>query len=172
MKTKLTILLIALTSSAHANLIDLTPGGFSLLNIPPNIVPQFIYMSTHQLAGANINGNTVTWSPFEPFGPAQFTITPLGTDAIVSWNLANTGGFMFQYLFLGSNNYQANLYRVPFPELINGTAYVTIDGLSNIDEIIFSGTNILPERLNCFVAFAIAVVGLLLTYKLQRRRTA
>ena len=46
MKAKLTILLIALTSGAHGNLIDLTPGGFNINEPWPQPVIQFFNQTT------------------------------------------------------------------------------------------------------------------------------
>ncbi len=41
MKTKLAALLIATASVAHANLIDLTPGGFNVDNAPRSFTNSF-----------------------------------------------------------------------------------------------------------------------------------
>ena len=170
MKTKLIIIgLIATASISQATLIDLTPGGFSE-NKPPQVFYDLI-LHHSQIAGANINGNTVNWSPFEPLGPNEFSITPLGTDAIISWDLALTDGYIFTYLLLEGTNSQANIYQVPGPQIINGTAYVTIDNVSTIQAIIFYGTNLVPETVDTGWLLFFAVIGLVLTYKFQPRST-
>jgi hypothetical protein len=80
---KLAALIALLSASiAHANLIDLTPGGFNLVEPWPDPVAQFfeqIACGTEFLAGANINGNQVYWSPFTIFGDDHFDIDPNGT---------------------------------------------------------------------------------------------
>jgi hypothetical protein len=156
MKTKLIIIigLLATANSSHATLIDLTPGGF------------------HKGAGANIDGNSVHWSQFEPFGSNEFSIIPLGPNALISWDLSLTDGYMFQYLLLEGVNHQANIYRVPGAQFIDGTAYVTVDNFSMIQAIIFYGTNVVAETVNTGWLLFFAVVGLLLRYKLRQRRIA
>jgi hypothetical protein len=156
MKTKLIALaLFCFAPIAHATLIDLTPGGFSELNTPPNVA--FVF-GLPFLAGANINGNTVNWSPFVPFGPNEFSITPLGANAIISWDLSLTNGQLFQYLLLEAANLQANIYHVSPPEMIDGTGFVTIDDFSTIQAIIFIGTNaIIPETGATIFTFVLAL---------------
>jgi hypothetical protein len=113
MKTKL-LLIALLASSAHASLIDLTPGGFSKGNPPPIWV--WLVGTQNQIAGANIIDNQVTWSPFEPLGPKQFSIIPFGTKAVITWDTIGTD-YSFQYLLLEGNNGHANIYgrRTIFP---------------------------------------------------------
>jgi hypothetical protein len=102
MKTKLTILALCVSAlTAQADLIDLTPGGFAWNNLPP-VFEQFLqrwnHGSTMIIAGANIDGTTVNWSPFCIFGPDNFGIDPQGVNANVTWNLTNTGGYFMQYI--------------------------------------------------------------------------
>jgi hypothetical protein len=103
------LLLALLASSAHAALVDLTPGGFSE-NSPPPIFLWLIETQT-QIAGANIINNQVVWSPFEPLGPQQFSISPFGANAFVSWNTFGTG-YVCQYVLVEGNNGRANIYAV------------------------------------------------------------
>jgi hypothetical protein len=122
MKAKLTILLIALTSGAHANLIDLTPGAFNINEPWPQPVIQFF---SHQfgngngfqfLAGANIKDGQVVWSPFTIFGSDNFGIILQDpANAQVSWNLTNTGGYFLQYVLLEGANGIDNLYGLRGP---------------------------------------------------------
>jgi hypothetical protein len=178
MKTKLAILTLLATSTlAHATLIDLTPGGFSINN-PPPIVQDFLVQWVHQettiIAGANINGTQVTWSPFTTFGPGNFSILMSDpTSALVGWNLTNTNGYYQQYVLFEGTAGQDNLYRVGgASRFLDSNEFVTIDGQTAFIAIIFFGSDHVPDALDSLVAFAIAVVGLLLTYKLRRRRIA
>jgi hypothetical protein len=171
-KTKLIIIigLLATANSSHATLIDLTPGGFHEGDLSPVFVNLILHNS--QIAGANIDGNSVHWSQFEPFGSNEFSIIPLGPNALISWDLSLTDGYMFQYLLLEGVNDQANIYRVPGAQFIDGTAYVTVDNFSMIQAIIFYGTNVVAETVNTGWLLFFAVVGLLLRYKLRQRRIA
>jgi hypothetical protein len=135
MKTKL-LLTALLASSAHAALVDLTPGGFSELNPPPVWV--WLVTTQTQIAGANIANNQVTWSPFEPLGPNQFSIIPFGTKAIVTWNTLGTG-YVLEYVLLEANNDNANIYAPASSHLPVGMGYVVIDNFSNIQGITFYG---------------------------------
>jgi hypothetical protein len=177
MKAKLVMLTLLATSTlAHATLIDLTPGGFSVNNPPPaylQFLKQWLKPATFLIAGANINGSQVDWSPFCLFGPANFSIDSQRTNALVGWNLADTNGYFMQYVLVEGQGGFDNLYGITGQSFrFNGMGFVTIDGQIPFQAIVFFGTNIVPETLNSFVAFAIAVVGLLLTYKVQRRRIA
>src|SRR6266478_5901525 len=114
MKTKLAILLIAMASVAHANLIDLTPGGFLSQGVPPPVVLDFLQRvnnTTFAIADATINGGNVTWISGFPLGADNMTVIPNGTDALLSWSLTDTGGYSLHFLWvLGSA--RINLYRV------------------------------------------------------------
>jgi hypothetical protein len=109
MKKPIVMLAVLVAASrAHATLIDVTPGGFSLLNRPPIF---FTVVALPQLAGVNINGTQVVWSPFEPFGPNQFSITTDGINASISWDLTSTDGFLLQYVLLEGVGRIDNIYR-------------------------------------------------------------
>jgi hypothetical protein len=136
MKTKL-ILIALLASSAHASLVDLTPGGFSKSNPPAIWI--WLLETQMQIAGANIVDNQVEWSPFEPLGPKQFSINPFGTNAFVSWNTIGTG-YVCQYVLVEGNNARANIYALPsFHPGPIGMGMTPIDSRSTIQAIIFYG---------------------------------
>src|SRR6266403_809139 len=150
MKTKLAALLIATASVAHANLIDLTPGGFSLLNLPPVVVQWEQYIQQHgifPIAHADITGNTVTWVP-GLLGPPNFNVDPMTQNAGVTWNLTNVSGGQFLYVFVGNSNPNielAHLYQVSADEIINGSGTVTIDGATTIAALNFFGRIDVPD---------------------------
>lgn len=90
----------------------------------------------------------------------------------MSWDLSLTDAFKFQYLLLEGIGGIDKIYRVPGVEYVNGTGYAEIDGLTQIQAIIFYGTNVVPETVNTGWLLFFAVVGLLLTYKLRQPRIA
>lgn len=166
MKTILAIL-IATAGIAQANLIDLTPGGFSLLNpFPPAVIKFF---NTPQLTRANIVNGQPQWVSGEPFGPANFGIQINGASADVSWNLLNTNGFFTKYVFLEGPNFMANLYTTTGPVDFwrDGSGTVTIDGMSSIISITFSGRNSIPDSGSALEMLAISTTILLLSRRSQ-----
>ena len=181
MKTKLAILVLILSAAtSQANLIDLTPGGFAWNNLPP-VFEQFLQRWNHGdtliIAGANINGTTVNWSPFTLFGPPNFGINPQQPNANVTWNLTDTSGYFMQYIWVtgsgGSSQITDNLYGVTGnPFRFEGDGLVTINGLNPITSIVFLGTNVVPDKANTGALFVLAIGALLLTYEAQRRRNA
>jgi hypothetical protein len=164
------------TSAAHASLIDLTPGGFSWDNQPP-VFSNWLYhiqsRTSFLIAGANINGSEVQWSPYTMFGPDNFKIAPQQPDAFTAWNLTDTSGHFLQYIcvsgFGPDNQITDNLYRVTGRDIFNSSGFVTIDGQRSITSIVFYGTNIVPETVNTGWLLFFAVVGVLLTYKARPR---
>lgn len=143
MKTKLILgALILSTSIAHATLIDLTPGGFNLSDPWPTPVIQFFGyygQSLENLAGANINGNQVDWSPFTPFGEDHFDINLNQPFANVGWDLTGTGARL-RYVFAESDQLIAHLYAVRGFEMFSGSGEVTIDGEIPLIAITFAGS--------------------------------
>jgi hypothetical protein len=143
MKKLIVMLAVSLAASAQATLIDETPGGFNVNNAPPLF---FQVLDLPQLAGANINGTQVIWSPFEPFGPNEFSIITNGIDASVSWDLTSTNGFFLQYVLLEGIAGIDHIYRASPPERFEGSGFVSIDEFTHIQAIIFFGTNVVPEN--------------------------
>jgi hypothetical protein len=168
MKTKLIISALALASSAHATLIDLTPGGFNINGPWPQPVIQFFNQfgrgnGFQYLSGANIEGGQVGWSPFTIFGSDNFgIILPDAANAQVSWNLTNTGGYFLQYVLLEGANGIDNLYGLRGSGFqFEGGGPVTIDGLTATQSIIFAGTNIVADSgasLSLFVCAAAVLI--------------
>ena len=183
MKTKLIIVALLSTASlAHATLIDLTPGGFSLLNLPPVVVQWEQYIQQQGIfviAHADVSGNTVTWFP-GLLGPPNFNVDPMTENAGLTWNLTNISGGQFLYLIVANSNPNielANLYQVSTDEIINGNGFVTIDGATTIAALNFFGRVNLPDEANTGALFALALAALLLWKPLSigiiqtRRRT-
>ena len=171
MKTKITAILIATASLAHANLIDLTPGGFSFSNEPPAYV-EFVQLVLRQgtilIAGANISGNQVDWSPYTLFGPANFGISPNGASANTTWNLTDTEGYFMQYILVDGigtpDQITEHLYGVTGGTFkFDGEALVIIDGQLAISSISFFGSNLVPDGGWTLALFAIALSILLMT---------
>jgi hypothetical protein len=173
MKTKTVILtLIATTSFARANLIDLTPNGYNIDNPWPLVVTQFFdnYQRDQiNLAGANITGNQVTWSPFTIFGDDFFNITPNGATANVSWDLANAqGGYHVGFVLIETNDRISHLYQVPSPDWFSGGGLVTADNVVDITSITFAGSNMIPDDLNVGLMF-LGTFVLLMTFRKRIR---
>jgi hypothetical protein len=144
MKKLIVMLAVLVAASAQATLKDETPGGFTTDN-PPLLYGRVLHIQ--QLAGANIFGSQVVWSPFEPFGPNQFSIITNGINGTVSWNLTQTDGFFLQYVLLeGVAGARDHIYAARAGlERIQGDGFVTIDDATQIQAIIFFGTNVVPE---------------------------
>jgi VPDSG-CTERM motif len=151
------------SSVANAILIDLTPGGFAWNNRPA-VFDKFLRDWNHEvttlIAGANINGTTVNWSPFTLFGPANFSIVPQGPNTNVSWNLTNTDGYFMQYIWVtsegGPGQVTDNLYRVRGARF-EGDGSVIIDGFKTITSIVFLGTNTIPDTGTTLLLFGLAL---------------
>jgi VPDSG-CTERM motif len=132
MKTKLAALLIATASVAHANLIDLTPGGFSA---QPPFPPVYQYWLTH------------TWQHDAFALPNDlFTVTGIGQpQGTLSWDLTGTG-YRFHWLFVidGNNPSDIDMYRVSSDMVLAGQGAITVNGLDNIFG--FSAYGMLPGQ--------------------------
>jgi hypothetical protein len=185
MRTKLTIIAgLALAQSAHATLIDLTPGGFNINQPWPEPVLQFFKHvgrnDFQYLAGANIDGGQVVWSPFTIFGSDNLGIVLQDPpNAQISWNLTNTGGYFLHYVLLEGANGIDNLYTLRGPGFrFEGGGPVTIDGLTTIQSIIFAGTNIVADSGASLSLFVCAAAVLIFShhfrqfYKIRRRKIA
>jgi hypothetical protein len=164
MKTSLAILLISITS-ALGTLIDLTPGGFNENNPPPIF---FSLLNNEQIvAGANIDGTSVVWSPFTLFGPANFSIQITDVQsgsASVSWNLTGTPYQSFFVLLEGANGSGlANIYESTPAFLQTDSGFIT--DFAQVQAITFFAT--VPENLWTLPAFLFAILILI---TLQRTR--
>jgi len=171
MKTTAAIL-IATTALAHADLIDLTPNGFNIGEPWPEPVVQFFHAYQHgqqNLAGANLNGNQVTWSPFTLFGPDNFSISAQQPNANVAWSLTNTAGYHVDYVFVEGFNGIDHLYGVIGG--ITGAGLVTINGLEQIGAITFAGSNLVPDAGSTLLMLSLAGLVLFYVRKNDRRGT-
>lgn len=159
------------TSATHANLIDLTPGGFSTLNPPPVVVQweQTIFLQhIFVIAHADIVGNNVSWHPLFPLGGSNFSVDPQGANASVTWSLTNISGSSLFYIVTGGGTGTNNLYQVSSEDIINGFGITTLDGSTTLSGINFFGITPMPDETNTGALLFFAVVALLLTYEAQR----
>lgn len=185
MRTKLTIIAaLAVAQSAHATLIDLTPGGFNINQPWPQPVRQFFNHAGrngfHYLAGANIDGGQVVWSPFTIFGSDNFGIVMQDPpNAKISWNLTNTEGYFLQYVLLEGANGIDDLYGLRGPGFqFEGGGPVRIDGITAIQSITFAGTNVVADSGASLSLFVSAAAVLIFSHhfrqfcKIRRRKIA
>jgi len=158
MKAKITALLLALTCSAQATLIDLTPGGFRLLD-PPKV-----YLDWQQNHYKHDSFKMAFNNIFTPggwdshfLGPPLFNVTPLGgLTATLSWDLTGRA-FIFNYLFVGTGpNGWINMYRVSSDQQKVGEAVITINDLYNITGIGIYGLRI-PDDGGTILMFGLSV---------------
>jgi len=179
MKTKYILtLLIATASITHANLIDLTPGGFQADNAPPAfyqflqhetqgwftffdearvIAPYHGWVSQYGI----LNGGTY-------FNTDLFSLDPTPT-ANVSWNFTTLPGYSMSVLLLFGRAPDGtdwnNLYSVPFGYRFTDSDFVTLNGIVDIQSIAFYGRwpgSPVPEGDWTFWLFLIglAIIGL------------
>lgn len=181
-----------LISAAHANLIDLTPGGFNISN---GIPPAFHRLQTHTFFDEAAHGYFRTPNDTEYFnswvsrygalngGTYFFTdLFDLGDtpSASISWNFDGApNGYWLSTIDIYGRRADGtaweNIYRVPYGERFTGVAdLVTLDGLTTIMGISFYGLNpaTVPEKVNTGALLLLAVSAILLTYEAQRRRNA
>ena len=121
MKTKLAALLIATASVAHANLIDLTPGGFNVDNAPPEFYQFLQQWNQHHFDffdSATPNG----WaSQYGILNGGTYFFTDLighpGQSTNVSWNFSTLPGWSMSRLLLEGRAQDGtawdNIYAVP-----------------------------------------------------------
>jgi len=139
------------SSVAHATLIDLTPGGFSLLNLPPVVIQ---WEQTIGQEGIFVIAHA------DILGEPNFSVDPMVENANLTWNLTNISGGSFLYLIVGNSNpniERANLYQVSLDEITNGSGVVTIDGLTTIAGLDFFGRVDLPDEANTGALLLLAV---------------
>jgi hypothetical protein len=119
MKLKLAIAsLLAFAVSAHATLIDLTPGGFPSAD-PPQVLTDW-YQNTR---------GTLVLFDTEPGG--FFDISGVGTSTFtLSWDLSGIGKFQYLLVLYTSGGVEMeNFFRVPPGLERTGEASVTVNGI-------------------------------------------
>jgi hypothetical protein len=138
-KLILTLAVLIAAGTSQATLIDETPGGFNVddINLPP---AWFEAISRKHLAGGNVRDGDFVWSPFEPYGPNEFSVTLLGdlTGAMISWNVPQP----LLYVLVEGVGGTDHIYSTVSTERLNGSATVTINDRTNIQAVLF----ISPER--------------------------
>src|SRR6187549_2447880 len=125
MKTKLYLLSLFISTGAHANLIDLTPGGTPVDYGPPSQIAAHGFYDQAAFGTFDLPGGPTFikgWvSQFGILNGGQYFFTdlfsqPHGPTAHVSWNFGNSG-YWLRYIdvvgFDQAGNLLANLYQVP-----------------------------------------------------------
>jgi hypothetical protein len=153
---KLMLIIAVAASTAQASLIDMTPGGFNIGENPPPLFWQVLII--RHLAGANIYGNEVVWSPYEPFGPSEFFINSFGTEATLGWDLTPTE-FWVQFILVEGAQGFDHIYRPT--NMFEDTGLVTVDEVHQLQAIIFFGTNQVPEAGATAVLLAFGIASIL-----------
>lgn len=179
-------------STARANLIDLTPGGFNAANgLPPAFQRLQTQLFFDEAAFGTFNLPTGPkffdgWvSQFGVLNGGQYFFTNLFSvsptaSASISWNFngAPNGDWLstidvFTQTPTGTVN--ENIYGVPWGQRFDGTGTVTIDGTSQINGISFYGLN--PATVTdggmTLTLFSLSLLAFgYLQYKTQRRKSA
>ena len=173
MKTKILILLLALTATARANLIDLTPGGYDPLNPPPVVVQweQQIGQTIFGIVYAQIN-NPGYWYPGY-LQPPLVSIDTMGQPtAALSWNLTGTP-FSVAWIGLNGPNGLSNLYQVTSPDQIfDLSALVTLDGETPIVTLALFGPVAIPRLPETGTTLFLFSLGLIALFGLGRYKYA
>lgn len=141
------------------SLIDITPNGFDENN-PPQ---QFFDVVTHFkiIAGAEIENNQVTWSPFLTFGSNNFIVTPFDSVTHVTWSVPD--GYRCTFVLLESEQSVGNIYRVPHNLQIQEPGeFITINNSVPVNIVSFYGTNKIADSGGAFVLMTIALSFLLI----------
>jgi hypothetical protein len=130
MKTRIVILVLAFTCSARATLIDVTPGGFSLLN-PPQVYIDWVngvYGPQFGIAYDTQSG----WDPI-PLGTAILQLNSIGryhgyTLLEPDWNAIH---HCIRVCWQGPNGW-INMYQVSADQIISGEGPITINGQQSV----------------------------------------
>ena len=183
MKTKITLLLIATATVAHANLIDLTPGGYSPNDgLPPEFLRAVNLEYRHQITFFDSVTPSGWVSQFGHLNGGTNFFTDLigngGPTANVSWDFNSLPGYGMRILLVERSDGQtdwANLYAVGTRFLITdpGDMITLHDGV-NISSIAFYGrtpTSPVPDTGSTLMLLGIALLALPL-WKLRRHRGA
>jgi hypothetical protein len=175
MKTKLTILLCALAGTVHANLIDLTPGGFDFTQPYPKEFLNFVHREVDNritfFDAAHPNG----WdSLYGALNGGTYFFTNLignpGPTANVSWDFTTLPGWSMSVLLIEGEMW-GHLYGVGgrFDTVDLGDLVTLHDGL-NITSLAFYGRNpdsaSVPDSGSTLALMGIALVGF---FFLQRK---
>ena len=147
------LLTLFISTSACANLIDLTPGGTVVDYGPPSHIAAHGFYDEATFGIFNLPGGPTFikgWvSKFGILNGGQYFFTdlfaqPPGPTAHVSWNFGNSG-YWLRYIdvvgFDQAGNLLANLYQVPFGSRLTDEDIVTLNGQMNINGISFYGRN-------------------------------
>jgi hypothetical protein len=187
-KIKLYLLTFFISTSAHANLIDLTPGGTVIDYGPPSYIAAHGFYDEAAFGTFDLPGGPTFikgWvSQFGILNGGQYFFTdlfthPHGPTAHVSWNFGNSG-YWLQYIdvvgFDESGNSLANLYQVPWGSRLTDEDIVTLNGQMIIKGIAFYGRNPalpIPESGGTFSLLLFAFLCLAACYAMKcvRRQT-
>src|SRR6266516_3477987 len=189
MKTIRTIIISSalLISAAHANLIDLTPGGFNIDNgLPPAFhrLQTQIFFDTraHGVVGPPPRYYNGWVSQYGALNGGTYFFTNLFTlgdtpGASISWNFngAPNGYWLSTIDVFGrraDGTAWESIYGVPWSDrfLSLSDQLVTLDGFTTIMGISFYGLNpeTVPDKVNTGALLLLAVSAILLTYEAQR----
>ncbi len=196
---KLVALLSLVCTSAFANLIDLTPGGFDTFGIfaPPvvnkfirnwgltNQKPFFFFDSASALPWRDNNGN-----PHPPgwvslygvlnggtyFNTDLFALDPTNS-ANVTWDFTFLSGYTLGHLYVegqaANGDDWANLYKVHFNDYVRGSGVVSLPAGVRIESIAFFGrtpTAWVPDNGSTFALMAASLVALLVASRVRAAR--
>ena len=168
--------LIAL-STAHAKLIDLTPGGTVIdYGPPPFIAANGFYDEAEALPYTIYDPNVVYppgWvSQFGILNGGQYFFTDLFTHSLaptasVSWNFGNSGHWLLYIDVFGFDQTTgadlANLYQVTGASAFKGQDILTLNGQMDITSISFYGRNPalpIPDQQGTFGLLLLALGGI------------
>jgi hypothetical protein len=193
MKTIRIVVISALFAiTAHANLIDLTPGGFNAVNgLPPAFHRLQTQLFFDEAAFGTFdlpNGPVFIDGWVSQFGVLNggqffftnlFAVSPTPT-ASISWNFngAPSGDWLSTidvFTETPSGTVDENIYAVPWGQRFDGVGTVTIDGTSQINGISFYGLNpaTVPDGGVSLSLFSLSLLALgYLKYEARRRRSA
>ena len=181
------LLTLFISTSACANLIDLTPGGTPTDYGPPSHIAQHGFYDEAAFGIFKLPGGPTFikgWvSQFGILNGGQYFFTdlftqPPGPTAHVSWNFGNSG-YWLQYIDVvgfDQTGTLANLYRVPYGSRLTDEDIVTLNGQMIIKGIAFYGRNPalpIPESGGTFSLLLFAFLCLAAYYAMKwvRRRT-
>jgi hypothetical protein len=183
------LLLIVCAGTAHAHLIDLTPGGF---DIDQGLPPAFKRLQTHIFFDSAAHGVFDTlegqqyldgWvSRFGTLNGGTYFFTDLfGRDtptASISWDFdgAPTGYWLTTIDVFGrraDGSPWENIYGVSVGQRFEGIGSVTLDGFTTIMGISFYGLNpaTVPDSADTSALFILGLGALVLGLRLISRET-